>query len=124
MNTYAFPIEQQMQRFYRSLNERDRRRYAAIEALKLGHGGIRYVGVLGCDATTLAKGIQELGSEELETRRQRKAGRPQSAGPAGEQKRGLPAASRARLSAAQGAKKSARWVNTPIAMPSLKRARN
>ena len=31
MNTYSLPIEQQMQRFYQSLNERDRRRYAAIE---------------------------------------------------------------------------------------------
>ena len=75
MNRYSLPIEQQMQRFYRSLNERDRRRYAAIEALKLGHGGIEYVsGVLGCDAKTVAKGLKELAAEELETVRQRKKG--------------------------------------------------
>ena len=75
MNIYSLPIEQQMQRFYQSLNERDRRRYAAIEATKLGHGGIEYVGrVLGCDAKTIAKGIQELESEELDTSGQRKKG--------------------------------------------------
>lgn len=75
MMPYPLPVEAQMQKFYRSLNERDRRRYAAIEALKLGHGGIEYVsGVLGCDAKTLAKGLQELEGEELETVRQRKKG--------------------------------------------------
>jgi len=39
---YPPPIEQQMQRYYGSLSEKDRRRYAGIEAAKLGHGGIRY----------------------------------------------------------------------------------
>ena len=28
-----------MQRYYQSLSEKDRRRYAAVEALKLGWGG-------------------------------------------------------------------------------------
>lgn len=40
MQPYPLEIEQQMQMFYRSLSEKDRRRYAAIEALKLGWGGI------------------------------------------------------------------------------------
>jgi hypothetical protein len=75
MNTYALTIEQQMQRFYRSLNERDRRRYAAIEAVKLGHGGIEYVArVLGCDAKTIAKGVKELEAKELDNTSQRKKG--------------------------------------------------
>jgi hypothetical protein len=75
MNTYSSIIEQQMQRFYQSLNERDRRRYAAIEAVKLGHGGMAYVsGVLGCDPSTIAKGVKELEGEELETSRQRQKG--------------------------------------------------
>jgi len=75
MNTYPLPIEQQMQRFYRSLNERDRRRYAAIEAMKLGHGGMAYVSeIVGCEAKTIAKGIQELEGEELAHSRQRKKG--------------------------------------------------
>lgn len=75
MTPYSSIIEQQMQRFYQSLNERDRRRYAAIEAVKLGHGGIAYVsGILGCDLGTVAKGIKELEAEELETGRQRQPG--------------------------------------------------
>jgi hypothetical protein len=42
-----------MQRYYRSLSEKDRRRYAGIEAMKLGHGGIRYISELfGCDYRT------------------------------------------------------------------------
>ena len=76
MQPYPLAVEQQMQRFYRSLNERDRRRYAAIEALKLGHGGIESVArLLGCDPKTIAKGLQELAAgEELDTARQRKKG--------------------------------------------------
>ena len=41
MTPYPQEVEQQMQRFYRSLSDKDRRRYAAVEALKLGWGGIR-----------------------------------------------------------------------------------
>ena len=45
---YPVAIEEQMQRYYRSLSKKDRRRYAAIEAVKLGHGGISYISrVLG-----------------------------------------------------------------------------
>jgi len=73
---YVVDVERQMERFYRSLNERDRRRYAAIEAAKLGHGGIEYIArVLGCDPKTVAKGIGELkADEELDTSGQRKKG--------------------------------------------------
>jgi hypothetical protein len=39
MQTYPSPIEAQMQRYYQSLSEKDRRRYAAIEAVKVGDGG-------------------------------------------------------------------------------------
>jgi len=55
-----------------------RRRYAAIEATKLGHGGIEYVArVLGCDPKTVAKGIRELKTdEERDTSGQRKKGGP------------------------------------------------
>jgi hypothetical protein len=57
-------IEQQMQRYYTSLSEKDRRRYAAIEAVKLGHGGISYIGrVLNCDYRTIKAGMQELSDE-------------------------------------------------------------
>ena len=76
MEEYSSVVEGQMGRFYRSLNERDRRRYAAVEATKLGHGGIEYIARLfGCDPKTIASGITELeGDEELDTSRQRKKG--------------------------------------------------
>jgi hypothetical protein len=74
----AFPanVERMMQRLYRSLREQDRRRYAAIEAAKLGHGGIEYVArVVGCDAKTLRQGIAELqATDELDPERVRKKG--------------------------------------------------
>jgi hypothetical protein len=41
--------------------EKDRRRYAAVEAVRLGHGGVEYVaGVLGCDPKTVRQGRAEL----------------------------------------------------------------
>ena len=53
-----------MQRLYHSLSEKDRRRYAAIEALKLGWGGITYISQLfGCDYYTIRFGMEELDSE-------------------------------------------------------------
>lgn len=77
MEPYSLPVESQMKRFYASLNERDRRRYSAIEAIKLGHGAMGYISeLLDCDPKTIAKGIDELQSEqELSNQRQRKKGR-------------------------------------------------
>ena len=43
MDAYAPEIEWMMRRLFDSLRENDRRRYAAIEAAKLGHGGIEYI---------------------------------------------------------------------------------
>lgn len=61
---YPASVEKQMQRYYRSLSEKDRRRYAGIEALKLGHGGIRYITqVLGCDYKTVKQGMRELSDD-------------------------------------------------------------
>lgn len=66
MKRYDKTIEHEMKTFYESLNERDRRRYAAVEALKLGHGGQVYIAqVLGCDRNTIAKGIDELQSGQV-----------------------------------------------------------
>lgn len=59
--SYSTEIEVQMQRYYQSLSEKDRRRYAGIEAVKLGHGGIAYISrVLGCDYRTIKSGMAEL----------------------------------------------------------------
>ena len=76
MDGYSTELERQMSRLYDSLSERDRRRYAAVEAAKLGHGGIEYISrVLGCDRKTIQHGISEMESaDELETHRQRKKG--------------------------------------------------
>ena len=65
-----------MRRFHCSLNEPRQRQYAAIEALKLVHGGIKYVDDLFyCDPKTIAKGIEEPSAKEaLNTTRQRKKG--------------------------------------------------
>lgn len=50
-----------MRNFYQTLSEKDKRRYAAVEAKRLGHGGIEYVaGILGCATRTISRGIQEL----------------------------------------------------------------
>ena len=43
MDAYAPGIERMMKRLFDSLRENDRRRYAAIEATKLGHGGVEYI---------------------------------------------------------------------------------
>jgi hypothetical protein len=76
MDGYPTDIERMMQRLFGSLGEADRRRYAAIEAAKLGHGGVDYVArVLGCDPKTVRQGQAELaGSDDLSTGRQRKKG--------------------------------------------------
>ena len=50
-----------MKRFFGWLSEKDRRRYAAVEATKLGHGGIDYIArILQCDPKTIRQGLQEL----------------------------------------------------------------
>ena len=40
MTAYSPEVERKMKRLFDSFRENDRRRYAAVEALKLGHGGI------------------------------------------------------------------------------------
>ena len=76
MDGYSLKVEQQMARLYQSLRERDRRRYAAIEVGKLGHGGLEYIAKLfRCDPKTIRHGMAELDSEEeLTSERQRKKG--------------------------------------------------
>lgn len=64
IQAYSPEIESQILNFYNSLSEKDRRRYAAIEATKLGYGGVTYIrSILQCDDRTITRGIQELDSE-------------------------------------------------------------
>jgi DDE family transposase len=59
--TYSPEIERLLYQYYQSLSEKDRRRFAALEAIKLGHGGIRYIAkVLACDPQTVKDGMREL----------------------------------------------------------------
>jgi hypothetical protein len=59
--SYPAAVEHAMQLTYSSLNERQRRLYAAAEALKLGHGGIGYIAQLfGCHRKTIQRGLDEL----------------------------------------------------------------
>ncbi len=65
LKPYSDEHEQQMRAFYANLSEKDRRRYAALEARKLPYGGISYLcRVLGCDPKTIGRGLAEL--DELE----------------------------------------------------------
>jgi hypothetical protein len=53
--------EKRMREFAQTLSEKDRRRFAAIEATQRGFGGIVYIaGVLGCSTKTIGRGIKEL----------------------------------------------------------------
>lgn len=61
MREYAAEIENLMYTHYLSLSEKDKRHYAAVEAAKLGHGGINYIAELfGCNRKTIATGLEEL----------------------------------------------------------------
>jgi hypothetical protein len=58
---YGPAIEQQLRQYSQSLSEKDRRRFAAVQAITLGHGGIQYIAqVLGCDPQTVQEGMREL----------------------------------------------------------------
>lgn len=75
--------------FYSLLDERQRRLYAGLEAMKVGHGGDAQVAeLLGLDPATVARGRRELLSGDIETGRVRRVGGGRH--PV-EKKRGLPA---------------------------------
>jgi hypothetical protein len=58
---YSQEIEIQLKCFYESLSEKEKRRYAALEIEKLGHGGQKYIcGLLGCSPTTVRVGKEEM----------------------------------------------------------------
>jgi hypothetical protein len=71
-----------MAQLYGSLSEKDRRRYAAVEAEKLGHGGVQYIAELfGCDPQTIRRGaqdIEQLPQDQAEGRVRKKGGPQES----------------------------------------------
>ena len=61
LQPYRSEIEQAMKKYYATLSEKDQRRYAAVEALKLGLGGKSYIArILGCSEKTVHNGLEEL----------------------------------------------------------------
>jgi len=61
VNKYSVEIEGYMKTHFSVLNERDKRHYAAVEALKLDYGGISYISdLLGISSKTINKGIYEI----------------------------------------------------------------
>ena len=61
---------QQMNLLLSRLDEQQRRWYAAVEADKVGHGGLRLLSqITGLDEKTIVRGQQEL-AEQLHTRPQ------------------------------------------------------
>jgi hypothetical protein len=61
MIPYPTHVEEEMKKFYETLAEKDKRRYAAVESLKFGRGGMKYiVQVLGCSRRTILRGLKEL----------------------------------------------------------------
>lgn len=88
VNTIAVSAlhEERMRNFAATLNEKDRRRFAALEASNRGHGGITYIAsVLGCSTKTIERGIAELDqlSDDPAAGRVRREG-------AGRKKRSIP----------------------------------
>ena len=58
---YDAEIEVSLLAFYDSLSEKDQRRFVALEARRLGHGGATYVAqVFGCSERTIERGLAEL----------------------------------------------------------------
>lgn len=61
--------------FYSLLNEKQRRLYAGLESLKIGHGGDQQIAeLLGLDRGTIARGRQDLLDKDVEIDRLRREG--------------------------------------------------
>ena len=73
---YPPDVEQTMRRFFDLLPERERRHYAAVEAAKLGRGGVIYLSqILDCAEKTIRRGRRELvQGSDLPPGRSRKKG--------------------------------------------------
>ena len=61
--------------FFSLLDERQRRLYAGLESLKLGHGGDRRIAeLLGLDPGTVARGRTQLLTQDVDRERVRREG--------------------------------------------------
>ena len=73
---YDAETEKMMKNFYKSLNEKEQRRYAALEIKKIGYGGQSYICQLfRCDHHKIERALEELNDkEEMSERRIREKG--------------------------------------------------
>ena len=54
-------VEKNMQDFYGTLSEKERRRFAAVQSRQLGYGGVKYIAeILACSRRTIERGLAEL----------------------------------------------------------------
>ena len=61
MKRWEPSVEKNVRDFSLTLSEKDRRRFAAVQARQLGYGGIRYIAeVVGCSRRTVERGLAEL----------------------------------------------------------------
>ena len=79
MVDYSVQAKKAMQRYHSSLPEKDRRHYAAVEAIKMGYGGTTYISeLLDIDRGTIIDGMKELLSttfdQEIPPKKQRRPG--------------------------------------------------
>lgn len=75
IETYDEDTEEYMVLFFETLNEKSRRYYAAVEAKKLGHGGIIYISnLLDISERTIKRGLEELAKKKLLKGRIRQSG--------------------------------------------------
>jgi len=66
MQLYLSFIEEKIKFIYNSLTEKDKRLYAAIEAVKIGYGGISYISqIVDCSRATVKRGIKELENQDI-----------------------------------------------------------
>lgn len=66
LHPYTDEVRGYMQVMFNTLTEKGQRHYAAIEAIKLGHGGIGYIGELfDLHRDTISQGIRELKGNNL-----------------------------------------------------------
>ena len=71
----AYEVKAAMVLFFGLLDERQRRLFAGLEAMKFGRGGdTRVAALLGMDPHTVAKGRRELLRDDIDPTRVRKAG--------------------------------------------------
>ena len=79
MIDYSDQAKKAMQLYHSTLPEKDRRLYAAVEAIKLGYGGTTYISeLLEIDRGTIIDGIKELTNtalhQEIPPKKQRRPG--------------------------------------------------